>query len=723
MATAYTNVSAIGLYYSGQDGASDFQAQSGSIGGARTARMLTPITPMISTPIPPLVVHAVYGPEGYGYITVTDTDKVTYTAPDDTEGAAVEITSGQTKLVESDDTDYAVIIERDAEYAGDDIGGRMELDCRKATNNLLGMSNVSAADAASGIDTYRSCHIFNHTDSVLEDVVVSVRSTLGTQVTSDTAQLGASGAGTIESSVAFAEETPAMGWALIRTSANVIREVVYYEERTDTELTVTADGRGLLGTTAAAGAASDKIDFIPGIRLAIIAPGGDGMLEEIADENTAPTVAAWVTAGTTLTIDAIQPGESYGLWIHREIPPGCVAGRYETRIGISWDGYLQVYRGYYWVSDGLEIYALATAEGEMPTDVVDANTVLPLTFALTPPGSGTYTYWNVCVLRNEYGLTSQNKYPTKITIDDAGDDVGSALAVPESVELLSLTGGYLMLRARYSVALDATPATYWRAYVTTDGVDPDITTDTPTAYAMSTNPNGPQYQLEQVIGPYEYGATIKAVVTAYRPLAGIVPEAESDASAVASVAITTVAPVNIAGDVFLGYAGAQTINDPVLNTTTYYDSPTNSVGVRVLPGEQHIIVNGEAALRVAWPNEDVATVYLHDDWSLVYGAVSGAAGVADVPLDPASSTLAYIVVNGQRVVSLNQGTQTITYSGDLVLDGTAPTADITSDVAHMTDTETLFLVPNPRTGKHATWMSVDTSGTITISATLKQDIG
>ena len=92
--------------------------------------------------------------------------------------------------------------------------------------------------------------------------------------------------------------------------------------RTATSLTVPAAGRALLGTSATAGSATDTVDEVPGIRIALENVAADA-IQTIADEFTAPTGRTWstaITAATGLAIDSLARQTNYGLWVHRQIP-------------------------------------------------------------------------------------------------------------------------------------------------------------------------------------------------------------------------------------------------------------------------------------------------------------------------------------------------------------------------------------------------------------------
>ena len=92
-----------------------------------------------------------------------------------------------------------------------------------------------------------------------------------------------SGSGTITTATAsgFAD-WPSQGWARIKTSGGTLREIVYYTSRTATSLTVPSAGRARLGSSAAAGSATDTVDAVPGLRIGLEALGSEGTIQTVA---------------------------------------------------------------------------------------------------------------------------------------------------------------------------------------------------------------------------------------------------------------------------------------------------------------------------------------------------------------------------------------------------------------------------------------------------------
>jgi len=184
-------------------------------------------------------------------------------------------------------------------------------------NSAVGSSNVSHDEREAGEIKMRCIAIKAHGGNDIINLKVWI-GTLGTQRVSDAGQLGASGAGTIETTGSLAD-WPDSGFCRITESGGTLREIVYYSERTDTVLTVPAAGREQLGTTAAAGAASDTLDAVPGLKIAAETPA-DGQLSVADDENDTSEVSGFtwktgITADTGLDIGDLAAGEMAGLWL------------------------------------------------------------------------------------------------------------------------------------------------------------------------------------------------------------------------------------------------------------------------------------------------------------------------------------------------------------------------------------------------------------------------
>lgn len=275
---------------------------------------------------------------GDGTLTATGVSELKWTPPGGSQGTGVAIANGETKMLEGGGgTGYNQFI-RVTRTSASDLTGTETDTIARTLNNVYGFDDVDSAEQSAGDDEYRCICLENvHATADVKSITVQV-GTLGTQRTTDTAQLPASGAGSIETTGSFAD-WPDVGYALVKDSGGTEREIVYYSSRTATVLTVPAAGRELLGSSAAAGAATDTVDAIPGIAIGLDAPtsqpSGTFVDNTGEDEDTAPATISFstpITDGDALSIGDLASGEIYGIWIWREVPAGS-----EARSGVVHD--------------------------------------------------------------------------------------------------------------------------------------------------------------------------------------------------------------------------------------------------------------------------------------------------------------------------------------------------------------------------------------------------
>ncbi len=326
-----THGDALRMYLTGAD--SDGGAQTDHDASLGKNRSSTEVPHLgISGSVQYLTIDFVSGNngEGIGVLTVSGVSEIKWTAPGGTLGAAVAIANGETKIIEDGtDTDkYARITRTSATALG---VAATNITLANEVNNAIGLDDVSSAEAAAGDTEYRCVCLKNEGANAIT-VLKAWLTTLGTQRVSATAQLGASGAGTIEIAAGTFDDWPAKGYCRIQESDTTEREIVYYSSRTSTVLTVPAAGRELLGTTAAAGANDDTVDAVPGIRIAKEAPASQptGAFTDKtgAGEGSQPAGLTWksgITAAAGVDVGTLAAGYIQGIWIEREVPAGAVA--------------------------------------------------------------------------------------------------------------------------------------------------------------------------------------------------------------------------------------------------------------------------------------------------------------------------------------------------------------------------------------------------------------
>lgn len=336
MADEKTHADAVRFYLSGAASHEAAQADpDASIGNYRGTTEWTPLASTVTSPISNVTIGHVAGAngEGAGTLTASGADELKWTPPGGTLGAGVTIANGETKVLEGGtDTDKHVRVTRTSAAA---LSGTATVTLADSFNNTVGMDNVSSAEAAAGDDEQRGLFLKNESTVAVTLFKAWVK-TIGTQRVSAGSQLGASGAGTLAvTSGTFADwdgGADTGGFCRIEEADGTLREIVYYSSRTSTELTVPAAGRELLGTSAAAGAADDKVYCVPGIRLSVETPSHatTGTIENCATESVIPTAGgiAWssaisaATAGCTLA--TLAAGNHHGLRIRRAVPAGMV---------------------------------------------------------------------------------------------------------------------------------------------------------------------------------------------------------------------------------------------------------------------------------------------------------------------------------------------------------------------------------------------------------------
>jgi hypothetical protein len=264
--------------------------------------------------------------EGAGILTATDSTHLTWTPPGGTVGNEVEFSGTESKLLEGGSAPGKFLrVTGTTPFSG----GPSTITLTDLYNNYFGMDNIAIADAAAGITQYRASIVYNVSGATVESFKRYIAS-LGTARTSDGAWLTGAGSGTITTSGSLAD-WPDEGWAQVRNSGGTLKEVVYYTSRSGTTLTVPAAGRGLLGTSATAGANTDVITPVPGIAIAIDPEGvvaASEAIQTIASQTTAPTGVTWnlgITAAGGLNIGTMTPGQQVGIWVRRHIPAGSIA--------------------------------------------------------------------------------------------------------------------------------------------------------------------------------------------------------------------------------------------------------------------------------------------------------------------------------------------------------------------------------------------------------------
>ncbi|MCC6797707.1 MAG: hypothetical protein IT366_21520 [Candidatus Hydrogenedentes bacterium] len=719
MATAFTKIDALGLYLSGATVAGGGQPLPASaLGGYRSSKEVQRLGFVVrgGFGIKPIRIDWISGSNGTGRsaLNASGTTSLIWDPYDATAGTAVSVANGETKLIESNTVAKSIRVTR---MSSDTPKGNLAIDVVDVFNDLLGFSNISSDDATAGKANYRAAFIRNHSGATITDIKVWIK-TLGTQRVSGTAQLGSSGSGTITTATAsgFAD-WPTSGWCHIK-NAGTTREIVYYTSRTSTSLTVPAAGRGRLGTSAAAGANTDTIDAVPGIRVGLEAPSSDA-IQTIANETTAPTGITWnaqTTSATGVSIASLAASADYGLWIHRDTPAGMVAGaqiRNSLNIEFVYSAttYSTVWSGLYrCANNALRLYELYSGTDTSPDLTATAATTsatLPFNHALTPPGSGNRTYHIVVRYRNAYGLTSLNRYERKTKIDSTGALVVKNPSAPTNMSLQGeIGGGGVYARAHYTAIDDDPVANTWAIYLA-NGSNP-TGSETPILVPMTIE-NGGLFRrnvrpLSYLIGTFISGADVRALIRTRHSASG----AESTNTTPATITTTT-GPVGLPrvpmfGPGFgqiqrgasLGVGGTKIISAPY-NVYLSWDSGYLDLWV----GTDHIF-------RIRYDSSGAANNGIWTTYAFAKDVISGTP--TSEPIDVVSATELYITSNGVRRMKIDRSAGTISFTSmDKAL--TRRSSNSSQPVFDATF-QTLFQVYDPYAGDYATALDLDSDGTL-----------
>lgn len=498
-----------------------------------------------------------------GSLVATSADSVAYAAPDGLMGPRVELTAGETYTV-FDGADPSRFV-RVTRTSPADLLGVASLEFTDQYGNVVSMSDAANSEATAGGNRYRAIMLRNASYAVIKNVRIWIQP-LATPCNGGS--LPSSGAGTISGSFC---EWPHQGWCRIVDSEGTLREIVYYSTRTATHLTVPALGRGRLGTSAAAGQASDRLYPVPPIRLAweLASPPVGGAVQTIADETTAPTGLAWstaISAASGITITQLDSAQQGALWIHRELPAGVSPySEHQTQIRVRFSAEGETYTE---TLGGLWRIAVTAARklllhvgfNELPdldADPDDTLTVPPgaspeehlaanpwTTSAELDQGDGTY---NVAVnFQNEYGLRSEQLLTTTITLAN-----GEASANPPSPPVIqtmeAAAAGAFRVTAVYYWLQDTAEqrADQFLVYLSTDGSDPDPDNDSPTVVNATLAGDGLAI-LDWTSTAFAGGTVGKVLVRMRRSGDG----ADSESSDILSAIAVASAPSAISGGLF-----------------------------------------------------------------------------------------------------------------------------------------------------------------------------
>lgn len=323
-----TRLDSVREYLTGASGDGGTQSnQALSLGNFRSSTEALSYGITVSSPIANItIIYASGGNNaGAGSLQCIDANTLQWKDAGGTYGIAQSIANGETKILENSVNPGAYIRITRTSATGL-VPGTATVTLTELIDNVFSGSDVTASQASTGITTYRATMLRNEAAGSVTGFQRCI-GLLGTPQTTNTTQLGASGAGTIVISGTFAD-WPGAGFAQVRSSGGTLKELVYYTNRTNTVLTVPAAGRALLGTTATAGSASDIAYPVPGLAIGEDSAGiqsSGASIQTIANETTAPTGISWsleITNITGINFGNLGTTQQVGCWFKRVFPAG-----------------------------------------------------------------------------------------------------------------------------------------------------------------------------------------------------------------------------------------------------------------------------------------------------------------------------------------------------------------------------------------------------------------
>jgi len=721
MPTALTHADALGIYYTGAAVAGATQRDPAAcLGGHRAADELWRLGFELSQAVPTmpsLLIDQIMGWNGAGTATLraSGTSELRYTPPGGSEGAAVTIADGETKLLEGATVSQAIRVTRDGTT---DLGGLLTFDTVEIFNNPVGSTNATPSGAA--IDTYGALMLRAHGGLPLTTVRAWVK-TLGTQRTSNGSQLGGAGAGTVGTTGSLADWPTPSGYCHIKTAAGATREVVYYTSRTGTTVTVPANGRGLLGTVAGAGLATDTMDAVPGIRIGYEVPNAAGAIQTILNENTAPAAITWdtgTTSTTGLSYAALAANTNLGLWIHRHVPDGATAtARVENAINLDFVSaavtYTEKLTGLYRVGDtALARYELFLGEDVDPDFVtpVDTSATLPFSYALAPPLIGTLEYRAVVRQRNQYDLSNFNLWTRKFVIDDAGLLVVPTPSPPDNIALTGTAGGMVTVSATYNPDHDETQADTWLIYYRGDGTDPTVGVDTPLVITMTPDLffGSPQRRLNYSLGPFGLGTDLHVLVRTRKATGSV----DSTNTTIVQLTVATTDPMTpTRRRLYWGANAEQRIAPPTVNRTIVIDAG-NSIEHVMGVGYTELWADGSLLWRLRYDSAGPSNNGFWTTFGIRQEVISGAPADTPVEVDEwnGQKTI-YVIAGGVRRMKLDVTAGTIHFTALRSVPAQVVTCHSDDPIIALA-WHTCFQVFDPASFQYMTVASLDSTGVL-----------
>jgi len=470
-----------------------------------------------------------------GSLAVVDGNNVRYTAPGDSPGPITLLPVGTTKLISSGDPGKWIRVERSA--TGTTLAGGYSIQFSDQFNNVFGASNVPEALSAAGGSRYRAVMLETRSMATVTNIRVYL-ATFGSPVVTNNMTLPAAGAGTISGQPDLFCSWERYGYAQVRRVDGTLREIVYYSSRDATTLTVPATGRGLLGTVASGGVATDRVYPTAGVRFGIepASPQIGGPIQTIPNESTAPSTAGFVggtwSSGITpaggVLVGDLATFRQAGLWYERLTTAGAIATpevfnmfRVQYQVGaVTFDEPLA---GLFRVADDdlsrYELYIGQDVPPNLAAPPAATSVTLPFDSPVLAPN---HTYYLLLGRRNRFNMLAIGApvEATQIMIDGGGNQMNLPPSAPFDQMLVAKVGGTFVATATYFSATDAPlQANKFRLYFRTNGTAPvPGGVDAPVDIDMIDTDGAPQLNYQNNNGGVGWppGTTMKMIIRSFR---------------------------------------------------------------------------------------------------------------------------------------------------------------------------------------------------------------
>ncbi len=450
-----------------------------------------------------------------------------------------------------------------------------------------------------------------------------------------------------------------------------------------------------------------------------------------------------ITSSTGLTEASMAAGSELGLWIHREMGQMDIVGRGNARnanqVGIQWtiDGvtYDGVLRDYYNIENAhetegsfFEIFIGEDLDPDLDGDADNQATSLPFSSTVQSlPGAGTKDLIVTVTVENDYGLRSLNIYTRTITIDSAGNEVVSPLALPQDVTVVDASGGKALVSATYYPDQDSDRADTWNIYTSTDGIDPVPGVDTPVQEPMfKWGLMSPGVHLRHTTDSLDFGADLRVIVTVERSS----DSAESSNTEVISLQIGSAPEPQFNDRAWIHFGINRRLRlapDSTIDVTVTTDVG-NSIFTTATPGDTVLYAGATLVWRVLFDSLKLENswIYIPSEWALVNADISGAGtdDLIETASWPTPKTL-YVatgITGGTRTRRMLIDVTGLELSAaDFIFEGTMPGVHPAAPIFGY-DNQTVFSAFDAATARWVPYMTITEDGQMITSLPKKQDL-